>query len=189
MKELANFTAELLPKTYSDAFIVAQIADIESKKELAWKYIRESSFACFGIGSTPIPLTAPSAAIGALGYIYRQIIVLYGHSNKSLLLAISGITLGGFLTLVADGVWDLFSSIFPGLSILTGGSAATFTAVSGMAFTKTCERLAIEQLTGSETEIKQQLRKIFQEEFRKYLNIRIFTPNDLDKVERNFIGN
>jgi len=189
MKELVDFTAELLPKTYSDAFIVAQIADIESKKELAWKYIRESSFACFGIGSTPIPLTAPSAAIGALGYIYRQIIVLYGHTNLSLLEAISGITLEGVVAFVVGGAIDLFSASLPGISILTGGAAAAFTVVSGMAFTNSCERLAISQVTGTETEIKQKLREIFQEEFRKYSSIRVSTPADLDKVGRDFINN
>jgi small GTP-binding protein len=189
MKELVDFTAELLPKTYSDAFIVAQIADIESKKELAWKYIRESSFACFGIGSTPIPLTAPSAAIGALGYIYRQIIVLYGHTNLSLLEAISGITLEGVVAFVVGGAIDLFSASLPGISILTGGAAATFTAVSGMAFTNACERLAISQITGTETEITERLREIFQEEFKKLLTIQVSTPVDLDKVGRDFINN
>ena len=189
MKELVNFTAELLPKTYSDAFIVAQIADIESKKELAWKYIRESSFACFGIGSTPIPLTAPSGIILSLGYMYHQIIVLYGHTNLSLSEAISGITLEGVVAFVVGGAIDLFSASLPGISILTGGAAAAFTVVSGMAFTNSCERLAISQVTGTETEIKQKLREIFQEEFRKYSSIRISTPNDLDKVGRDFINN
>ena len=181
MKGLVDLTMERLPTIYADAFLVAQTVDIESKKELAWKYVREASFACFGIGAAPIPLTAPGAAIGALGYMYGQIIVLYGHSNNSLLLAISGITVGGVLTLVTEGVFDLFSPIFPGLSILTGGSAATFTAISGKAFTETCERLAKKKLTGSEIEITQQLRKIFQEEFRKYSNLRISHPNDLKK--------
>ncbi|NEQ36834.1 MAG: hypothetical protein F6K40_11315 [Okeania sp. SIO3I5] len=189
MKELVNLTAELLPQIYLDAFIVAQIVDIESKRELAWKYIREASFACFGAGATPIPLTAPTAAIGALAYMYNQIIIIYGHTNKSLLLAISGITLGGVLTVVTDGLIDLFSLTFPGISILTGGAAATFTAVSGMAFTNTCEKLAIEKLTGSETEIQQQLREIFQEEFSKYSSLRISTPDDLDRIRRDFIDN
>ncbi|NEO55560.1 MAG: GTPase domain-containing protein [Okeania sp. SIO3B5] len=189
MKELIEITTKLLPKIYVDAFIVAQTVDIKSKKELAWTYVREASLACFGVGAVPIPLTAPTAAIGALGYMYSQIIVLYGHTNQRWLLAISGMTAGGVLTLVTDGLVDLFSSTFPGISIFAASGAATFTAVSGMAFTNTCERLAIEKLTGSETEIEQQLRRIFQAEFRKYSSLKIYQPSNLDKVRRDFIGN
>ncbi|NEQ36835.1 MAG: GTP-binding protein [Okeania sp. SIO3I5] len=189
MKELVNLTTELLPQIYLDAFIAAQIVDIESKRELAWKYVREASIGCFSVGATPIPLTAPSATIAALSYMYNRIIVLYGHSNRGLLLAISGITLGGVLTIVTDGLIDLFSLTFPGISILTGGSAATFTAVSGMAFTNTCEILAIEKLTGTETEIQQKLREIFQEQFGKYSSLRISTPDDLDRMRKDFIDN
>ena len=181
MKDLVDLTMKELPTIYADAFLVAQTVDIESKKELAWKYVREASWACFAAGALPIPLTAPGSAISALGYMYGQIIALYGHSNHSLLLLVSGMTFGGFLTLVTEGVLDLFSPIFTGLSILTGASAATFTAISGKAFTETCERLAKKELTGSEIEITEQLRKIFQEEFRKCSNLRISHPNDLKK--------
>ena len=169
MKELVDFTAELLPKTYSDAFIVAQIADIESKRKLAWKYVREASIVSFSVGAAPIPLSSPAGTIGALGYMYNRIIAIYGHTNKSLLLAISGITSEGVLILAVNTVTDLFSWSTLGISILTGGSAATFTAVSGMAFTNACERLAISQITGTETEIKEKLREIFQEEFKVVL--------------------
>ena len=189
MKELVNFTAELLPKTYSDAFIVAQIADIKSKRKLAWKYVREASIVSFSVGAAPIPLSSPAGTIGALGYMYNRIIAIYGHTNKSLLLAISGITSEGVLILAVNTVTDLFSWSTLGISILTGGSAATFTAVSGMAFTNACERLAISQITGTETEIKEKLREIFQEEFKKLLTIRVSMPADLDKVGRDFINN
>ena len=149
----------------------------------------EASIACFGAGAVPIPLSSPTTAIAALGYMYSRIIAIYGHTNLSLLQAISGITLGGVVALVVGGALDLFSWSLPGISILTGGAAAAFTVVSGMAFTNSCERLAISQITGTETEIKQKLREIFQEEFRKYSSIRISTPNDLDKVGRDFINN
>ena len=189
MKELVDFTAELLPKTYSDAFIVAQIADLKSKRKLAWKYVREASIVSFSVGAAPIPLSSPAGTIAALGYMYNRIIAIYGHTNKSLLLAISGITSEGVLILAVNAVTDLFSWSMPGISILTGGSAATFTAVSGMAFTNACERLAISQITGTETEIKEKLREIFQEEFKKLLTIRVSMPADLDKVGRDFINN
>ncbi|MDY7006625.1 MAG: GTPase [Cyanobacteriota bacterium] len=190
MKELVNLTAELLPKIYSDAVIIAQIVDIESKRELAWKYIREASIACFGVATAvSIPLSSLTSAIAALGYMYNRIIAIYGHTNLSLLEAISGISLEGLVALVVGGAIDLFSWSMPGISILKGGAAAAFTAVSGMAFTNTCERLAISQVTGTETEIKQKIREIFQEEFKKLSTIRITTPNDLDKVGRNFIDN
>ncbi|NEO55561.1 MAG: GTPase domain-containing protein [Okeania sp. SIO3B5] len=188
MKELVNLTSELLPKTYSDALIVAQIVDIESKRKLAWKYIREASIACFGVGAIPIPLSSPTGAIGALGYMYNRIIVAYGHTNRALLLAISGITLGGVRTVVTNALLDVFSLTFPGISALTGGTAAVFTAASGIAFTKTCERLAIEKLSDSEGEIKQKIREIFQEEFRNSSSLQVSKPNDLDRVGTDFIN-
>ena len=90
---------------------------------------------------------------------------------------------------VVGGAIDLFSASLPGISILTGGAAAAFTVVSGIAFTNACERLAISQITGTETEIKEKLREIFQEEFKKLLTIRVSMPADLDKVGRDFINN
>ena len=151
--------------------------------------MREASIVSFSVGAAPIPLSSPAGTIGALGYMYNRIIAIYGHTNKSLLLAISGITSEGVLILAVNAVTDLFSWSTPGISILTGGSAATFTAVSGMAFTNACERLAISQITGTETEIKEKLREIFQEEFKKLLTIRVSMPADLDKVGRDFINN
>ncbi|MDY7006626.1 MAG: GTPase domain-containing protein [Cyanobacteriota bacterium] len=189
MKELVDITTELLPKIYLDAFIAAQVVDIQSKRELAWKHIRETSLACFTGGVAPIPLSTPTSAITGLVYMYTQIIVIYGHTNFGLFLAISGITVGGVMTVFIDGLIDLLSLTFPGISVLTGGAAAAFTAASGIAFTNTCERLAIEKLTGSESEIKQKIREIFKEEFRKSSSIQISTPNDLDRVGRDFIDN
>ena len=151
--------------------------------------MREASIVSFSVGAAPIPLSSPAGTIGALGYMYNRIIAIYGHTNVSLSQAISGITLEGVVALVVGGALDLFSWSWPGISILTGGAAAAFTVVSGMAFTNSCETLAISQVTGTETEIKQKLREIFQEEFRKYSSIRISTPNDLDKVGRDFINN
>jgi len=187
MKELVNLTTELLPQIYLDAFIAAQIVDIQSKRELAWKHIKETSLACFSGGVIPVPGSAPASAIAGLVYMYTQIIVVYGHTNFGLFLAISGITTGGVLAVVIDGLVDLLSSTVPGISVLTGGAAAAFTAASGIAFTNTCERLAIEKLTGSESEIKQKIRQIFQEEFRKSSSIQIFTPNDIDKLGTDFM--
>ena len=190
MEKLVAFTKELLPKIYLDGFIVSQIVDIESKKELAWKHVRTASFACFGIGSAPIPGSAPTSLIAGLIYMYSRIIAIYGHTNIGLFLAISGITLGGVITVVTDGWLDLFSWAFPGISILTGGAAAGFTAASGIAFIDTCEELAIEELTGSESEIKQKIRKKYQEKFRNAsrLNIVISTPQDIDRVGTDFIN-
>ncbi|MEM1169799.1 MAG: GTPase domain-containing protein [Cyanobacteria bacterium P01_H01_bin.35] len=189
MKELVNLTTDKLPdKIFKDAFIAAQTVDLKPKKELAWQYISEASWTCFAVGALPIPLTAPTSAVAALGYMYNRIIIVYGHTNLKLLQAISGITLGGMFMLFVDGVIDLFSSML-GISILTGGAAATFTAISGMAFTNTCERLAIGELTDTVNDIQPKLREIFKEEFEKLSTIRISTRNDLDKVGRDFIDN
>lgn len=194
INEIFNLTEGLLPEIYSDALIIAQVVDIEAKKEVAWKYVQDATLGCFGVGATPIPLSAPGAVIVSLGYMYNRILVVYGHTKYRLLLGISGITLGGFITLVVDGALDLFSLVFPGISILTGSTAAVFTLLSGMAFIRTCERLAINEIYGSDDEIKEQLRKIFREEFRKVSSVTMEVSRDnykeeIQKVKNRFINN
>ncbi|MCH2050620.1 MAG: 50S ribosome-binding GTPase [Trichodesmium sp. ALOHA_ZT_67] len=189
MKELVNVTTEKLPdKIYLDAFVAAQKVDLESKRKLAWKYIKEAAIGCFGVGSVPVSLTAPSGIILALGYMYNKIIVVYGHTNLSLLEVISSITVGGVFTLVIDLAVDLFSFGNPLIASLTAATAALFVVVFGIALTNTCERLAKEKLTSRGSEISPKLKEIFREEFKKLSRIQISTPQDIDRVGTDFIN-
>ena len=189
MKELVNVTTEKLPdKIYLDAFVAAQKVDLESKRKLAWKYIKEAAIGCFGLGSVPVSLTAPSGIILALGYMYNKIIVVYGHTNLSLLEVISSITVGGVFTLVIDLAVDLFSFGNPLIASLTAATAALFVLVFGIALTNTCERLAKEKLTSRGSEISPKLKEIFREEFKKSSRIEIYKSQDIDRVEKDFIN-
>jgi len=195
MKELVNVTTEKLPdKMYSDAFVAAQKVDLESKRKLAWKYIKEAAIGCFGVGTLPVSLTAPSGIILALGYMYNKIIVVYGLTNLdlSLLEVISSMTVGGVFTLVIDLAVDLFSFGNPVAASLAATTAALFVLVFGIAFTNTCERLAKEKLTSRGSEISPILKKIFQEifreEFKKLSRIQISKPQDIDRVGTDFIN-
>ncbi len=167
VKTLLDKTEELLPEIYSEAVVIAQIVDIESKKELAWKYIKQASIGCVAGGIPPVPLSAPASIISALAYMYSKIIAIYGHTKLGLLLGLSGITTGGVLSIITDGIIDSFSLMFPGISILSGTAGGSFALVSGIAFANTCEKLAISNIQGNENEVRTQLRKIFAEEFNK----------------------
>jgi predicted GTPase len=189
MKELVNVTTEELPdKIYLDAFIAAQTVDLKSKRKLAWKYIKEAAIGCFGVGSVPVPLTVPGGIIVALVYMYNTIIVVYGHTNLSLLDLISSITVGGVFTLVMDLAVDLFGLGNPALSSLTAGAAAIFVLTFGIALTNTCERLAKEKLTSRGSEISPKLKEIFREEFKKSSRIQVSKLQDIDRVETDFIN-
>ena len=189
MKELVNVTTEELPdKIYLDAFIAAQKVDLESKRKLAWKYIREAAIGCFGVGSVPVPLTVPGGIIVALVYMYKTIIVVYGHTNLSLLDLISSITVGGVFTLVIDFGVDLFSLGNPALSSLTAGTAAIFVLLFGIALTNTCEILAEKKLTDIGSENRVELREIFQGQLTKTLEINVSSIEDIDRVKKDFIN-
>ena len=165
IKTLLNKTEGLLPEIYSEAVVIAQIVDIESKKELALKYIKEASIGCLAGGVSPIPLSAPTSIVSSLVYMYSKIMAIYGHTKLGLLLGLSGITTGGVLSIITDGIVDSFSLVFPGISVFSGSAAATFTFISGIAFANTCEKLAISDIKGNTNEVRTQLRQIFAEEF------------------------
>ncbi len=188
IEELLEQTVKLLPEIYVDALLMAQKVDIASKRILAWKYVKEASIGCFGGGAIPLPGTAPLSAIAALGYMYGQIMTVYGYTKFNVALGISGMTLGGAVTLTIDGIADLFSATFPGVSVFTGAAAGAFVMASGMAFAKTCERLALGKVSGSEDEVKNKLREIFREEFEKFRNLKVNKPSDFDNAAKHFLS-
>ena len=192
INEIIHLTKELLPEIYSEAFIVAQVVDIKAKRKVAWKCVENATVGCLSIGMAPIPLSAPVTGIGALSYMYRQIMVIYGYKHDLLVGISGGLTTGGIITLTLDAGLDLFSWVFPGISILTGTTVAIFTFLSGLAFIRTCERLAINKVRGSNDEIKRQLRKVFQAEFSKISSEKIEFSlenyrDELKRVKERFI--
>ncbi|WP_051469937.1 GTPase family protein [Fischerella sp. PCC 9605] len=190
LKELVNKTIELLPEIYSESIILTQIVDIESKREIAWKYISQSAIACFSTGAIPIAFTTPVGAIAAMGHLCCQLTMLYGHSKLGLTLALSGVTVGGLINFFAYSLVDGLSSIFPGISFLSAAAAATYTTVSGMAYAKVCEKLAKQKIYGSQIEIKQFLKETFREEFSKFYDINISSIADLntDKIRNRYLN-
>ena len=186
---LVRKTIDLLPNIYSDAVILAQITDIESKRELAWRHIAEASFGCFGTGALPIPLSSLAGALGGLGYLYSKIFAIYGHnSRRELLLGITGLTTGGLITLVVDSFFDSLSLVLPGISILTGAVAAGYVTASGIAFAKTCERFSINRISGSKEDVIKVLRDTFTEEFNNIKNIKIQSAKDITNLGKRFIN-
>jgi small GTP-binding protein len=187
LKELVNKTIENLPKIYSEAVILAQTVDVESKRDIAWKYIQEASLASLGVGVIPIPITAPIATISSLSYLVKRLTTLYGYSELGMSVAMAGLTFSGVIAFGINAIADTFS--FFGTSIITGAAAGTQTLLTGLAYARTCEKLAKEKVKGSQTDIQNFLKKTFKEEFQRLskIGIKVSSVDDVSRIGRRYL--
>jgi predicted GTPase len=189
LQELVNKTVENLPKIYSEAVILAQKVDVESKRKVAWEYIQQASLAALGVGTVPAPGTAPIATISSLSYLVVQLTTLYGYSEMALSLAMSGLTFSGVLAFGINAVADTFSFIIP-VSLMTGPAAGTQVFLTGLAYARTCEKLAKDKVDGSKTNLQEFLKKTFREEIKRLsrTGIKISSPSDLANIGPKFLN-
>lgn len=188
---LVEHSSSLLPELYTEAFIARQVADLQLKKKMATRYVRNAAAACFGTGFIPIPNTTPAAAIASQTYLCTKIASLYGHQGEwvKILDKAGAVTIASMLTVAITWFLDLFSTLLPPANPITGsisgGTAATYITIIGMTYTSVFEKLSLKDLTGSECEdIERYIRKTFEEEFKKNLKLRIWSEKDLDKIDR-----
>lgn len=188
LQELVNKTVENLPKIYSEAVILAQKVDVESKRKIAWEYIQQASLAALGVGAIPAPGTAPVATVSSLSYLVTRLTTLYGYSEMALSLAMAGLTFSGVLAFAINAVADTFSSVIP-VSIITGPAAGTQTLLTGLAYARTCERLAKDKVDGSKTNLQEFLKKTFKEELQKLsrIGIKVSSPSDIANIGERFL--
>ncbi|MEZ2321380.1 MAG: GTPase family protein [Microcoleus sp.] len=193
VKEIVNLTVELLPKLYTDAFIIRQIADLESKRQVAVSYVKVAASACFAAAFVPIPLTTPAAAFTSQGLLCTQIAALYGYKEwVEILDQIGSVTIVTIVATITTSVLDIagfISNWFTGLiggaiaNFVSGAAAATFVTVLGLTYTSVFEKLSKQDLSDSgRQEIEEFIKKTFKEELKKYSSVRILTSQDLEKL-------
>jgi small GTP-binding protein len=187
LKELVNKTIENLPKIYSEAVILAQTVNVESKRDIAWKYVQEAALASLGVGVIPISGTAPIATLSSLSYLVKRLTALYGYSELAFDMGLAGITVSGVIAFGMNAILDSFS--FFGTSIVTGAAAGTQTLLTGLAYARTCERLAKEKVRGSQTNIKDILKDTFREEFERLskMGVKVSSVEDVSKIGRRYL--
>jgi predicted GTPase/uncharacterized protein (DUF697 family) len=194
VKEIVSKTIEFLPNLYTEAFIIRQIADLESKRKVAVSYIKLAASACFTIAFIPVPLTTPIAAVTSQGILITKIAALYGHKEWIEILDKTGsvtvATLAATITTSALDVTGFISNLFTGFfggfiaNTLSGSVAATFVTILGLTYTSVFEKMSKKDLSGSgRKEIEELIKKTFKEEFRKISSsVKIRTPEDIKNI-------
>lgn len=191
IKEIVNQTINQIPELYTEAFIVRQMVDLESKRKIAIGYIKFFASACFGSAFVPIPLTTPVAALSSQALLCTKIAALYGYKEwVEILDKIGSVTITSIVAVIATGILDIagfVSNLFTGFiggvaaNSLSGGAAASFVSILGLTYTSVFEKLSKQNLHGSSRkEIEDFIKKVFKEELKKYSSVKIFSPKDLD---------
>jgi len=196
LEELVEKTIEYLPEIYADAVRMAQIVDIRSKRELAWKLIAAVALLTFSSAWIPIPGATTGAILGAQEYLAVSIASVYGlygfaqtgellpqvHRGKitKSTLSIAGVALG----------FDILGKFIPVAgNLIAGGTAATLIVITGLAYASAFEKMA--QLPIDPDDLKTFdafLSESFQEGLAKYSNVVIRTTKDLTKVKDRFLN-
>ncbi len=150
--KLINLSLELLPEAYKDAFIGAQILDvnrkvemIKSKKAKAKAIWIASAVTATTIAASPIPFADAPLLMGTQTAMIASLAALYGLKGKELsvlamplLAKVAGIFTATSLT-----------KFFPGLgSLISGAVAGTLTTAMGMFVYPQFEKAAIHKATG-----------------------------------------
>jgi len=199
IKEVVSRTIELLPKLYTEAFVVRQIADLEAKRKVAVSYIKVAASACFASAFFPVPLTTPMAALTSQGILVTKIAALYGYKEWVEILDKTGaVTIATLGATIATGILDIagfISNLITGFvggvvaNTVAGGAAATFVTILGLTYTSVFEKLSEQDLSGSgRQEIEEFIKETFKEELRKFSSIKIFRPEDIEKISMKLLG-
>ena len=150
--KLIDLSLELLPEAYKEAFIGAQILDVQKKVEMikgkatkAKAIWMASAATAVGIAATPIPCADAPLLMGTQTAMIASLAALYGLKGKELsvlamplLAKVAGIFAATSLT-----------KFFPGLgSLISGTVAGLLTTAMGMFVYPQFEKAAIQKATG-----------------------------------------
>ncbi|MBH8577341.1 50S ribosome-binding GTPase [Nostocaceae cyanobacterium CENA369] len=192
LEEVVARTLEHLPEIYADAVRIAQVVDLKSKRELAWKLIAAAAVTTFGSAFIPIPGVSTGTNLAIQASLPVSIASVYGFrdARKFLQLTYEGVptkTLVGFAGATLG--LDVFRSVIPILgNAIAGGTAATGIAIVGLAYASTFEAMAKAHIDPKNSEETDKfLIDNFQKELKKYSDIVIRTTKDLTKVKDRFL--
>lgn len=193
IKEIVSRTVELLPKLYTEAFVIRQVADLETKRKIAVNYVKVAASACFTMAFVPIPLTTPMAALTSQGVLVTKIAALYGYQEWVEILDQTGsVTITTIVATIATSVLDIagfLSNFVTGLiggfltNAVSGAAAATFITILGLTYTSVFEKLSKQDLSGSgRQEIEEFIKQTFREELKKFSSVKVFSSQDIERL-------
>lgn len=192
LEELVAKTLERLPEIYADAVRMAQIVDLKSKRELAWKLIVAAAAATFSSGFIPIPGVTTGASLAIQGSLVISIASVYGfrHTGELLLRNYAGIVTTSVLGFAGATLGlDIVKSFIPGVgNVLTGGTAATLIVITGLAYASAFEAMAKAHINLVDSEeTKKFFINSFKQGLQEYSNVVIRNTTDLGKVKDRFL--
>ena len=190
LTELVEKSIELLPEIYLDAIIMAQTVDLKAKRELAWKYIAGAAIGCFSSSFIPIPGLNPVVAIASQTALCMKIASLYGYLDlANFLSSVGSLSVSSLTNIFLISTLDLLNTFFLPTAAISGTVAATFITVIGLTYTSVLEKLTQSRVYREGREATEEfLKKTFRQELEKYLNIKIFSPKDIEKVKETFLS-
>ncbi|MBN3905198.1 MAG: GTPase domain-containing protein [Nostoc sp. NMS1] len=193
LEELVAKSIEHLPAIYADAVRMAQIVNLKSKRELAWKLIVTAATASFGSAWIPIPGATTGTTLAVQASLSISIASIYGFGKAREFLSriyqgtptesalrFAGTTLG----------LDILRSLIPIVgSLVAAGTSATYIVVLGLAYTSAFEAMAKAHIDPNDTAtINSFLTTVLKQEFEKYTDIAIKTKEDLANFKNIFIN-
>lgn len=153
---LVSISNDVLPEAFRRAFVNAQIASIELKEKLAYKYLIGYASATFGAGFSPIPFSDWMAIIPIQLAMLVHISIIYGLDiDKSILssLATGSITSSG-ATFLGRFLASLIKFI-PGIGtaiggFITGAIGSSLTTAMGIGYIKVLAKIMRANINGDE---------------------------------------
>lgn len=193
LEEIVSKSIELLPTIYADAVRMAQIVNLKSKRELAWKLIVTAATASVSSAFLPYPgattgtTLAVQASLGiSIGSIYG-----FGKAREFLTRISQGTPTDSALRFAGTTLGlDILKSVIPiAGNLIAGGTSATYIVILGLAYTSAFEAMAKENIDPNDTEaINYYLSRSFKQEFQKYADIVIKTKENLANFKNVFIN-
>lgn len=170
---LVEFTKDLLPKSAQKAWINAQQASIEMKKDHAHKIVLATAAGSFGAGFAPLPFSDCLAIAPIQIGMIAKITSIFGvKMNKA--------AMGGFVTSLVGTSGATFAGrvivsnlfkLIPGIGTAVGGAisgttAALLTTALGKTYIAFMEMMAKNEVTPEDLEnedVQYKIKKVFKE--------------------------
>jgi len=192
LEELVADSIKRLPEIYADAVKMAQIVNLKSKRELAWKLIATAAATTFTSALIPIPGATTGATWAIQVSLGISIASVYGFGNAKEFISLiynGTVTDSEFKFAATTLGLDILRSFIPVVgNVVTGGTLATLIVVTGLVYASAFEAMAKARVDPNDSEeINNFLRNIFQQELKKYTDIGIRTNKDLENVKDKFL--
>jgi uncharacterized protein (DUF697 family)/GTP-binding protein EngB required for normal cell division len=130
--ELVNLTLELFPEGQQRAFVAAQKADLNLKKQRSRMVVGTACASAAGIAASPIPFADALFIVPIQIGMIAGITATYGLSiSAGVLSAISASAIGGGVaTITGRAITGSLLKLIPGVGSVTGGAISAGTAVA-----------------------------------------------------------